>query len=301
MKNVLHSTRRNCLAIFGFAWNASALHLIALKRSNRSKWKWRTNCNWIQWMGNIGAVELSVVCCAVRPWTQFSRSIAYFAYSCKWKRKITVIWFEKSIENCRQIDLVDNWLCQRNETIFTFYLTLIIQIELCMAEAKSANRICIVWLGIFGMNACTMVIRSWISTVEDVQAAGMLATDRHITKVCVRAYYKINSWVCLVNNWKRSVWLCVDFVCVRMWFWMIPFILWWSTTNSHHSRPTTFYSPNIVPFAIRFTLAHKASASLVQKLPTFLTFQTGRVPFEIRRNTQYVLIVYLATAADAIG
>lgn len=60
-------------------------------------------------------------------------------------------------------------------------------------------------------------------------------------------------------------------------------------------------SPGVISFTVRFPISNKTGAVLIQKLPAFLTFQTRRVPFQVRRDSEYVLIMYLATTSDTVG
>lgn len=58
---------------------------------------------------------------------------------------------------------------------------------------------------------------------------------------------------------------------------------------------------NIVPFTIRLSVPHEARAALVQKHMTLLTLQTRRVPFQIGRHPEDVLVVDLAATAHAVA
>lgn len=60
-------------------------------------------------------------------------------------------------------------------------------------------------------------------------------------------------------------------------------------------------SPNIIALAVGLAVSHETGALFIQKLLTLGTFQTCRVPFQIRCYPQDPLIVDSTAAADAEG
>lgn len=56
--------------------------------------------------------------------------------------------------------------------------------------------------------------------------------------------------------------------------------------------------PDIISFTVGFAIPNKARTGLVQILITLRTLQTRRMPFQIRRNPQNILIVNLIAAAN---
>ena len=59
------------------------------------------------------------------------------------------------------------------------------------------------------------------------------------------------------------------------------------------------FVPDVISFTVGFPVPNKAGTSLVQILVTFRTLQTCRVPFQIRRNSENILVVDLIAATDA--
>lgn len=59
--------------------------------------------------------------------------------------------------------------------------------------------------------------------------------------------------------------------------------------------------PDIISFTVGFPISNKARTALVQILITLRTFQTCRMPFQIRRNPQNILIVNLIAATNTQG
>lgn len=56
--------------------------------------------------------------------------------------------------------------------------------------------------------------------------------------------------------------------------------------------------PDIISFTVGFAIPNKARTGLVQILITLCTLQTCRMPFQIRRNPQNILIVNLIAATN---
>lgn len=57
--------------------------------------------------------------------------------------------------------------------------------------------------------------------------------------------------------------------------------------------------PHVIPLAVGFAVAHEARAALVEELPALLALEARRMPLEIGRHAQNVLVVVLGAAADA--
>ena len=56
--------------------------------------------------------------------------------------------------------------------------------------------------------------------------------------------------------------------------------------------------PYVIQFAKRFAVEHEACVRLVQRLAALVAFQAVRVPFEIGRYFEQILIVDLTAAAS---
>ena len=56
---------------------------------------------------------------------------------------------------------------------------------------------------------------------------------------------------------------------------------------------------NVVALAVGLAVAHEARAALVEELTALLALQARRVPLEVRRDSQNVLVVNFERASNA--
>ena len=59
--------------------------------------------------------------------------------------------------------------------------------------------------------------------------------------------------------------------------------------------------PDIILFAISFSVSDKTGTIFVKEHLTFTTFKTGRVPLQVRSFPEDVLVMNLASTANTMG